>query len=359
MKNIYLMCQTVTNSAGTERALCNLANILANSGKFNVNILSIETTEGNAFYELNPSINLFHLGFNVGNRNKFKKIQAYIRFYCYLSDLNKKQGDNVFIGTYTPFNCVISLLGKCCTKIGCEHLNYAAASKFRKFARKIFYKKLNYTVLLTESDRKHYSFLKNTVVIPNSLSFERNKKSSYEQKNVLAIGRLMYQKAFDILIEIADRVKVHAPDWHFTIVGEGDDKEMLLSLIEEKHLENYVSILPYRKDVISLYHSASIYAMSSRFEGLPMVLIEAQSCGLPCISFDCPEGPSDLIDDGENGFLISPNDIESFSNKLLSLMNDEKLREKYGQKAFENSLNYSTDVIAKKWFDLLGGESNV
>ena len=78
------MCQTVTNSAGTERALCNLANILANSGKFNVNILSIETTEGNAFYELNPSINLFHLGFNVGNRNKFKKIQAYIRFYYYL-----------------------------------------------------------------------------------------------------------------------------------------------------------------------------------------------------------------------------------------------------------------------------------
>ena len=359
MKNVYLMCQTITNSAGTERALCNLANILANSGKYKVNILSIETTEGNAFYELNPKINLFHLGFNVGKTNICKKIFAYIRFYCYLSSLNRKQNDNVFIGTYTSFNCIISLLGKDCSKIGCEHLNYAAASKLRQFARKIFYKKLNYTVLLTEIDRKHYSFLHNTVVIPNSLSFERIKKTSYKQKTVLAIGRLVYQKAFDILIEIADKVKTQAPDWHFSIVGEGDDEEMLLSLIKEKHLENYVSILPYRKDVLSLYHSASIYAMSSRFEGLPMVLIEAQSCGLPCISFDCPEGPADIIKDGENGFLIPPNDIESFSDKLLRLMNDEELREKYGQKAFENSLSFSTNEIAKKWFEVLDGVSNV
>lgn len=359
MKNVYLMCQTITHSAGTERALCNLANILAKSGKYKVNILSIETTEGNAFYELNPKINLFHLGFNVGNTNICKKIFAYIRFYCYLSNLNRKQSDNVFIGTYTTFNCVISLLGKDCSKIGCEHLNYAAASKLRQFARKIFYKKLNYTVLLTEIDRKHYSFLHNTVVIPNSLSFERNKIFSYEQKTVLAIGRLMFQKAFDILIEIADKVKTQAPDWHFSIVGEGDDEEMLLSLIKEKHLENYVSILPYRKDVLSLYHSASIYAMSSRFEGLPMVLIEAQSCGLPCISFDCPEGPADIINDGVNGFLITPNDIESFSEKLLLLMKDEKMREDFGNKAFENSLKFSTAEIAKKWFELLGEVSNV
>ena len=130
-------------------------------------------------------------------------------------------------------------------------------------------------------------------------------------------------------------------------------------IIAEKHLENYGSILPYRKDVLSLYHSASIYAMSSRFEGLPMVLIEAQSCGLPCISFDCPEGPADIINDGVNGFLITPNDIESFSEKLLLLMKDEKMREDFGNKAFENSLKFSTAEIAKKWFELLGGVSNV
>ena len=90
-----------------------------------------------------------------------------------------------------------------------------------------------------------------------------------------------------------------------------------------------------------------------------MVLIEAQSCGLPCISFDCPEGSADIINDGVNGFLITPNDIEAFSEKLLLLMKDEKMREDFGNKAFENSLKFSTAEIAKKWFELLGEVSNV
>lgn len=353
MKNVYLICQTITNSAGTERALCNLANILASEKDFKVHILSIDTSSGNPFYNINKKIEVKHLGLPVGACNLLKKIKSYIDFYRILKNLLKENPSSIFIGTYTTFNCIIALLGKASLKIGCEHLNYDAMSKSRKIARKFLYKFLDYIVVLTEADKKHYNFLSNVKVIPNSLSFPRVQKADYSQKNILAIGRLLYQKGFDMLIQTAAILKGSASDWHITIIGEGTDYESLCNQIKENQLQNYVEIKPYQKDVISLYQSASIYVMSSRFEGLPMVLIEAQSCGLPCVSFNCPEGPADIIHNGIDGYLVPMNDINALADKLLRLMKDDHLRKKMGNKAFENSIQFSTEKIKQKWLEIL------
>lgn len=356
MINIFIICQNITKSAGTERAVCNLANILsAKKNIYNVNVASVETCLGLPFYKVNDNINFIHLKCNTGNRSKIKRIVAYIKFFKKLYSLKEKNQITFFIGTYSSFNFVISFLGKNCIKIGCEHFGYNAASKTKKIIKRLLYPRLDKVVVLTNSDCTHYDFLRNIVVIQNSLSFPPNRIEDYTIKNILAIGRLTYQKGFDMLIDAAKIINTKFPNWHFTIIGEGEDYDLLQNQIEKLQLQGYVEIKPYQKDVVSLYHSASIYAMSSRYEGLPMVLIEAQSCGLPCVSFDCPEGPSDIIENDVSGYLVEPDNVELFAESLILLMDNLSLREKFGNAAFQNSKNFEPKKIGDKWLSLLEG----
>jgi glycosyltransferase involved in cell wall biosynthesis len=199
---------------------------------------------------------------------------------------------------------------------------------------------------------KNYSFLKNSYEIPNSLSFATEKKSCIENKILLAVGRLENQKGFDFLIDAATELKKRLPGWKIKIYGKGSLEKDLRAQIKFNGLEDFVFILPPEKNIEKIYAESSIYVMTSRHEGLPMVLIESQACGLPAVSFDCPNGPDEIIENGKNGFLVEFQDNADLIDKIEKIATNEKLYLEMQNESVKLSKRFSTESIFLLWDDL-------
>ena len=212
--------------------------------------------------------------------------------------------------------------------------------------------RFNRFVVLTEEDKEYWEGLKNMCVIGNARSFVLPKPAKLENKTVIAVGRYSYQKGFERLIAAWHQVCQHVDDWKLHLVGDGELREELQQQIEALNLKDKVILGKAETDMLTVYKNASVLAMSSRYEGLPMVLLEAQAAGLPIVSFQCKCGPKDVIADGVDGFLVNEGDVDALAEKLMKLMNDEALRKKMGAAAFERSERYAEDRIMKQWTDL-------
>ena len=195
----------------------------------------------------------------------------------------------------------------------------------------------------------------NFYIIPNFLPNISNLNTNYSQKVVVSVGRLSKEKGFLRLIDIWKLIQdsKEFKDWKLHIVGDGELKEKIENKIRDLNLTNSIILKPFTKDVESEYLSASIYAMTSNFEGFGMVLIEAQSYALPTISFDIATGPRDIIENDKSGYLIEDNDLNKYATKLKTLMQDENLRAKMGTKSKEIvKSKFSKEVVMKQWMEL-------
>lgn len=195
-------------------------------------------------------------------------------------------------------------------------------------------------VVLTEEDSGYWEGLNNIEVIPNARSFAFEKPSSCTPHQVIAVGRYCYQKGFGMLLEAWK--KIDTTGWTLRIAGSGEDLGPTTANV----------ITGLSADIKQEYLNSSILAMSSRYEGLPMVLLEAQAAGLPIVSFQCKCGPKDIVDPGVTGFLIPEGDTDTFASKLKELMDDEALRQRMGAAAFEASNRFDLEIIMQKWVDL-------
>lgn len=213
-------------------------------------------------------------------------------------------------------------------------------------------KKVDAVVALTEQDSKDYPSAHKVVVIPNFTSISVEKPSDCTSKRCLAVGRLIDVKNFSRLLDIWQKVSGRNPDWHLDIVGEGPEREILQQKIERLGLGESVSLHKATHDVASYYTGSSLYLMTSRFEGLPMVLLEAQSCGLPIITLDCDYGPRHIVDDGVNGCLIPYDDDDAMVSVISQLMQDKEQRQRMGAMALQASRNYQPQAIMKRWLAL-------
>ena len=207
-------------------------------------------------------------------------------------------------------------------------------------------------VVLTEEDKTYCSHCPTTSVIPNPITTPSLEVSPLSDKVILAVGRLDNQKNFPELIDIWALIAKDYPDWKLRIVGEGYTDVRILKKVKEHGLEEQFELCPFTKEIQKHYLSASIYAMTSAFEGLPLVLVEAESMGLPLVSYACPCGPRDIIQDGQDGFLVEPGDKETFAARLRQLIEDEELRRRMGQAAKINSQRFSLENVMKQWVDL-------
>lgn len=346
MTEIKIIIANITKRAGTERAVTNLANILIEL-KYDVKIISIGSKNGSSPYNLNPKVKIRHLGLPFEKHDIFFVCFHYYRIFNKLKDECRKRC--IFIGTSPEINTLITLFKKKSLLIGCEHFNYEANSLVEKLLKRLFYRKLDLVVPLTERDRRNYFYLHNTVPIPNSLSFVSNKPSSCKEKKIISLGRLTKQKGYDLLIEVISLIQTDLKGWKVEIYGNGEEKENLLNKIKMKNLESLITINNPVENVEDIYMESSIYLSPSRWEGFPMVLLEAQASGLPCIAFDYPCGASEIISDGETGFVIKNFDIKMFSRKLLELVNDTDKRILFGKNAYALSSRYSSQNIGKIW----------
>jgi Glycosyltransferase len=207
-------------------------------------------------------------------------------------------------------------------------------------------------VVLTEHDAKEWKGVKNAVIIPNSLPFYPEKINYKNNRKAISIGRLEIEKGHDRLIEVWELVVKKHPDWSLDIYGEGTLKEFLLNQIKNKKIENNINIIAPVSNISEKYNESSFYIMTSRYEGFGMVLVEAMAHGLPCVSYDCPDGPRCIINDGEDGYLIKDGDVQQMVEKICYLIEHENEIKEMGKKARINVLRYKNNVIMPQWVSL-------
>jgi glycosyltransferase involved in cell wall biosynthesis len=269
-------------------------------------------------------------------------------------------GAGVVIGTRPGLNLLLADLRlPGWIKLGEEQMNLNSHSRSvrREIARR--YEHLDVLAVLTEADRQAYLQLlgdkaPRIAVMPNTVHTIPEEKSDLDAKLILAAGRATPQKGFDLLIRAWAKVAPEHPDWTLRLYCHGQSRPALLELKEQLGLgdEQLIVYLGAKKLPLRMQQS-SIYALSSRFEGFPLILLEAMSAGMGVVAFDCPTGPSDVVDDHRNGLLVPPRDVDAFAAALKEMIEDEGLRRRCAAAAIETAHDYTMDAIGPRWAELL------
>ena len=221
----------------------------------------------------------------------------------------------------------------------------------RKIYLNIVEKRADAVVTLTKGDALEWKNAKRVEIIPNFSIMPISNLSNGESKRVIAIGRLEWQKGYDKLIDIWKLVSPTHSDWQLDIYGEGSLEADLKKRINEAGLIN-VTIHPFTHNISQEYAKSSIQVLTSRFEGFSLVLLEAMRHGLPCVTFDCPFGPKELIDDNKCGYVIENDNINQFAERLNYLIDNQQVRKRFAKEALMKSRKYNVDNIMNLWKEL-------
>ncbi|MCL5127856.1 glycosyltransferase family 4 protein [Algibacter sp. L4_22] len=360
IKLLYITNQ-ICGAAGLERVLSIKARLLAENYDYKLHIITLNQGNVELFYDFGNKITYHDISVS-GNpmayvkqyikniKNKVNSIKPDIICVC----------DDGLKGFFLPL-----ILNKPCPMVYERHVSKKIENTTdsfnilkwlkNKLTFKLMYwagKKYDKFVVLTEGNLKEWP-LKNTMVINNPLSFNINvPKSNLDKKIVLAVGRQSYQKGYDRLLLIWQKVIKDHPDWELHIYGKSNTSLELEKTAQIYDINSSVKFFDPVKNISQVYQKASIFVLSSRFEGFGMVLTEAMIHGVPCISFDCPYGPSDIINHDKNGFLIQNGNIEDFADTISKLIKNNNLRYTMGNQALNKALKFSPDIIIEQWNSL-------
>ncbi len=216
-------------------------------------------------------------------------------------------------------------------------------------------RKCDCLVVLTQGDCKFWSqYIPHVKVLPNPLTSYPEKINDVRKDiyRIISIGRLTSIKRFDRLINAFAKICNNNPNWHIDIFGDGSDKDMLNSQISKLHLNDRVIIHPSTNDIFKEMKKSQFLVMTSESEGFPLVLIEAMACGIPCVSFDCPYGPGEIIEHNKTGLLAANGDISDFANKMNYLMMNPEIIEKMSKEARLSAVKYKKETVMKAWEQL-------
>lgn len=364
-------------AGGVERVLTLKANYFAEYFGYDVTIILTEGNHNPYFYPLSDKVKVINLDINyeeLWTYSFIKKVYVYLkkqRIYKkkLTMELMRIRPDITISLLRREINFINDIKDGS-KKIGELHVNRSNYRNFESNDINIFkfviskiwmnslvnkLIKLDTFVVLTEEDKLQWGELNNVIVIPDFLPFLPKTVSPLKTKRVIAVGRYVYQKGFDLLLQAWSIVENRCFDWELVVFGQGD-RIPYESMIDALGLDRSRCHLNGRTDDIEKeYCNSSIFVLSSRFEGFGMVLIEAMACGLPVVSFDCPCGPKDIINNNVNGILVKSGDVESLSQSIVELITNTKLRKRMSHNALETVLRYNQNVIANKWKVLFDG----
>lgn len=369
MKIVYNIAGTY-NSGGMERVLANKANWLVRNG-YEISILTTDQKGRSSFFEFDPRIRFYDLGINYEENNGKSFLNKLIHYpfkqWRHKKALKKLLPELKADVVVSMFCNDASILPK--IKDGSRKVLEIHFSRFKRqqYGRKGIWKiadeirsindlkvvsKFDRFVVLTEEDKGYWGDLDNIQVIPNARTFVLERPAELKEKRVIAVGRYCYQKGLDRLIDAWNIICQSVDDWKLHLVGDGEDRAALQEQIDRLGLSDKVVLGRAETDMKSVYANASILALSSRYEGLAMVLLEAQAAGLPIVSFECKCGPKDVITDGGDGYLVEDGNVAQLAEKLLKLINDEELCRRMGAEAYRNSERFSEERVMAQWVEL-------
>lgn len=350
------------------------ANYFADVLGYDVTIIVTEGNKGNSFFPLSDKVKVINLGLgfeDLWNVPFMKKVYLYLkkqRKYKKLltSELLRLKPDITITTLRREIN-FINEIKDGSRKIGELHssrANYRGVEdRESNFFINIFSKwwkrdvisdlqQLEKFVALNENAVLEWPELHNLTMIPDPLPLNLDARSDLQSKRIVTIGRYSYEKGYDYLLRIWAIVEKRCPDWQLNVYAMGDPTPYVKLMDELSIDQRRCHLNSSLVDVESEYLRSSILVQPSRTEGFGLVLVEAMACGLPVVAFDCENGPRSLITDGEDGYLIPAYDVELFSERLITLMNDESLRKTMGEKGIIKSQQYHISKIAQQWKQL-------
>lgn len=373
MKIVYIYSQ-LTISGGADRVLTDKANYLAEHD-YDITIITESQMGRPVVFPLSPKVKLIDMGIDFDKQyghNILYRGFLYLRFIHIYKEKLKK-----ILFKIKP-DIVITLMGRSLDfitsiqdgslKIGETHTTKKHLRSYHlleekggihkylaQYLRKkqiSSAKKLDALVLLTKQDEKDWHDVKKTYVIPNAIPHIHTGSSSLTNKQAIMVGRYNEAKGYEYITEAWKTVHKRHPDWILNIYGSGEMRDDVERWIKERNLQDTMIMHEPTNHIMEKYTESSICVLSSRYEGFTLVIMEAMSCGVPCVSFDTPYGPRNIITDGEDGILVDYLNTEALADNICKVIEDENLRKRLGMNAKKNIQRFSQDTIMQKWQDL-------
>lgn len=355
---------------GVERIISGKANMLTEMGH-DISIITTDQQGKPPYFKINDKIKCYDLGINYSH-NKRRGFIKKLFYFFYNSYLHKKRLEklltelraDIVISTFFNEMAILPQIKDGSKKIVEFHFSrpmfrftrrkgiMGYIDKFMMPRNIKTLQKYDRFVVLSQEDAQNWKELNNVSVINNVCTLDIVERVKLEEHRVISVGRYEYQKGYDRLINAWSLIAQQMPDWTLHIFGEGSLRPVLTKQIKDLYLEKCVFLDGATHDVGKELSKSSIATFTSNYEGFLMAIVEAESAGLPIVSFDTPCGSKDIIRDGEDGLLVKNGDIESLSKRLLSLMSNDKLRKAMGEKAFENSKRFTPEAIMPQWISL-------
>lgn len=373
MKLLYIL-GNVINKAGVERIMTKKINYLAEAGH-DISLLTTDQNNQPLSFPISKNVHYLSVSAPIPSRTDYSFFKWLSSFYNARSVFSKvinsiviEELPDIIICTTYSFD-VLDILTRICHK---KHIKLIIESHIQltnvfmqprlaynsilSFYGKIHdnyilhhIRRASMLVCLTNEDMKSWKKLHidNVYVIPNMITIQPPVTIDYSIKRVIAVGRYSDQKGFDMLIKAWGKLSPKYHDWHLYIFGN-EDRVPYEEMAKTEKCQDTCHCMPVTEDIATEYGKSSIFVMSSRYEGMPLALIEAMSSGLACVSFNCPNGPSDIINDGTDGFLAKNGDINDLTTKIEYLICNESLRSQIGIRAKQNIERYSPDAIMQQ-----------
>lgn len=367
MKIIYYTDQVYLHG-GLERVLANKLNYFSQNTNFELHVITFQQLDRSPCYAIDDKVTFHDLNINYNRDISFlhpSNIKHAPKHYLRLkSKIKEIKPDVIVVCNYEYGFYFIPLIAKKAIKIkeyhSSGHFNYKARLENKSIIKKCIYKisdyfesKYNALALLTKDELKYYNS-NNTIVIPNAITHISSQVANLSNKKAISAGRIAPVKGFEYLIKSWVSIMKTCPDWTLEIYGEGDIDYVkeLETQIEGLNLKKHVFLKGSTQELENKMLESSIYIMSSLTECFPMVLLESMSCGLPIVSFDCPNGPRHIITHEQDGVLVEYLNGNKLSETLIDLMNNKNKRESMGKHAKVNVKRNSETVIMPLWLEL-------
>lgn len=370
MKIVYCHC-SLYNPGGMERVLLNKVAWLSAAGH-DVSVVTTDQQERPPFYRFPDGVLLTDLGVNYSLDNDKplrERIPSYLRkrrlHRRRLTELLMAERPDITVSLYPSESSFLPDIADGSRKVLELHFNRFFRLQYgrggltglidrRRSRRDVsIARRFDKFVVLTDEDKNYWGRMPNITVIPNA-ALPMPLQSDCSARRVIAVGRLDFQKGFDRLIDAWELVKADpaSEGWRLDIFGQGEWRDMLQARIAEKGLADNTAVNAPTGDIAAEYAGSSILAMTSNYEGFPMVMIEAMSAGLPVVTFDYKCGPRDIITDCTDGVIVPNGDIRGFADALLRLMADGALRRRMGRAATAVTDRYSEESVMRQWATL-------